>query len=163
MTPTRDTRVRGARPADLDALLELEADLFGADAWGRASMAAELADSGEGRVFLVAIVDGDVQGYAVARTGPGDADLLRVGVRPEHRRRGMATGLLGGVVTRAVADGCDQLLLEVACDNGSAIALYQRLGFQRLAVRTGYYVDGQDAVVMRLDLSVQALDEQRDA
>ena len=42
-------------------------------------------------------------------------------------------------------------MLEVRADNAAAIRLYRRHGFERLAVRRGYYQPGDvDAWVMRL-------------
>ncbi len=42
-------------------------------------------------------------------------------------------------------------------DNGSAVSLYESLGFSRAGLRRGYYDRGagvrEDALVMRLDLN----------
>ena len=44
-------------------------------------------------------------------------------------------------------------MLEVRADNAPALALYERNGFERLALRRGYYGPGADAVVMRRRLT----------
>jgi len=43
-------------------------------------------------------------------------------------------------------------------DNEPALGLYERFGFERLAVRRGYYANGtRDAAVLRLSLQQPAL------
>ena len=42
------------------------------------------------------------------------------------------------------------MLLEVRSDNPSAIAIYQRFGFERISLRRDYYERGNDAIIMRL-------------
>jgi ribosomal-protein-alanine N-acetyltransferase len=41
-------------------------------------------------------------------------------------------------------------MLEVRSDNGPAIALYDRFGFERISSRTDYYGPSVDALIMRL-------------
>jgi len=44
------------------------------------------------------------------------------------------------------------IFLEVRADNAVAIRLYERAGFQDIALRKNYYRDGQDAHVLKLEL-----------
>jgi ribosomal-protein-alanine N-acetyltransferase len=48
--------------------------------------------------------------------------------------------------------GVKKIFLEVAADNAAAIALYERAGFARIAVRPKYYNGAADAVVMSKNL-----------
>jgi [ribosomal protein S18]-alanine N-acetyltransferase len=42
-------------------------------------------------------------------------------------------------------------VLDVRADNSAAVALYEKLGFERTAVRRRYYATGGDALVMIRD------------
>jgi ribosomal-protein-alanine N-acetyltransferase len=129
--------VRPATAADLDALAALEADLFGADAWSGASVAAEVA---AGRVLVAD--DEDIAGYVVTLAAGDVLDLLRIAVSPDRRRHGLAHSLL------AAASTGRRMLLEVSERNEGAIAFYATEGFTEIARRDRYYRDGSAAVVM---------------
>ena len=44
------------------------------------------------------------------------------------------------------------MMLEVGVNNASAIALYEKLGYENISTRKGYYGPGLDAFVMRKEL-----------
>jgi ribosomal protein S18 acetylase RimI-like enzyme len=52
-------------------------------------------------------------------------------VRPDVRRRGIATALLGRALRRFSATGAERVSLWIQPDNDSALGLYRRWGFQR--------------------------------
>ncbi|WP_203338720.1 GNAT family N-acetyltransferase [Nocardioides limicola] len=140
--------IRDGQPADVAAIVAIEADVFGADAWHTESVAAELVAPGR-RVR----VSGDpVSAYAVTMVVGDVADLLRIAVRPEQRRRGLAGALLEDAVVAAAAAGADRMLLEVATDNTAALRLYAGAGFTEVDRRARYYAGGVDAVVLRRSL-----------
>jgi ribosomal-protein-alanine N-acetyltransferase len=91
-------------------------------------------------------------GYAAFRHAAGEAELLRLAVLPEERRRGIARALVAEGIERLLAAGVQVCFLEVRADNGPAIALYERLGFARIGRRRGYYRDGSDALRFALEL-----------
>ena len=90
-----------------------------------------------------------VVGFAGTLIVAPDAHLTTMAVAPEHRRRGAASALLAALVADARDRGCAAMTLEVAEDNGGAIALYERFGFVVEGRRAGYYAElGQDALIM---------------
>jgi ribosomal-protein-alanine N-acetyltransferase len=129
--------LRPALEADVVAVADLEAELFGVDAWSAASVAEEVL---AGRVVVAA--DPDVVGYVVTRPAGDVVDLMRIAVSPARRRRGLAHALLTGITSDV------RLLLEVSAENEGALAFYAAEGFVEIARRTHYYRDGSDAVVM---------------
>lgn len=144
--------VESATSEDLAAVLSLERDCLGADAWTEPLLAG--AVSGELPTVVALVVrDGDeVVGHAVASYAGDVAELQRIAVRPASRRTGRASALLEEVLRRARRTGADGILLEVRPDNAGAIAFYAASGFAEVDRRPRYYRDGSEAVVMRLPL-----------
>ena len=99
---------------------------------------------------------GQIIGYGVMSLGAGEAHILNVCVREEFRNLGFGRRLLEQLLERAVASGVAEAFLEVRPSNLSAIRLYQRLGFEQIGIRRGYYQapDGrEDAIVLKRELS----------
>lgn len=153
MSAAPPVTLRRMRWWDVEALLPLEADLFGGLAWSAETFWSELA--APGRWYVVAVDGGDTEsvplGYAgLAASGP-EADVQTIAVTRAAQGRGVGAALLRGMVDEATARGSSSLLLEVRADNAPAIGLYVRYGFERIAVRRGYYQPGNvDAHIMRL-------------
>ena len=99
---------------------------------------------------------GRVIGYGVMSLGAGEAHILNVCVRDEFRNLGFGRRLLEHLLERAAASGVAEAFLEVRPSNLAAIRLYQRLGFEQIGIRRGYYQapDGrEDAIVLKRELS----------
>ena len=74
---------------------------------------------------------------------------MTVAVAPWAQGRGLGAQLLQAMIDAVAECGAAQLVLEVRADNAAAQRLYARHGFERIAVRRGYY-EGVDAWIMRL-------------
>ncbi len=145
---------RPATGGDVDELARLEAAGMGADAWGTAALAAELAGVPDTRVVIVVPApDGaGLLAYGALLVVAGTADVQRVVVDPEHRRHGLGHAVLQHLLDRARDRGCQEVLLEVREGNTAAVGLYTGHGFVEISRRRGYYAAQQDALVLRLDL-----------
>ena len=83
--------------------------------------------------YLVAWENGEPLGHAhLALTDP--PELQDVQVRPEQRRRGVASALTLAAEQQALSLGFDRLRLEVSEDNTAAQALYRGCGFADIGV-----------------------------
>lgn len=150
--------VRDATSADLEALIVLEDECEGADAWSRGLLAAGLAGTVPTVQYLVAEDDapessGAIAGYAVLSCVDDIAELQRIGVTPSCRRSGIGMQLLDHALVVARSIGVQRMLLEVREDNRPAIALYAARGFVEIDRRLRYYRDGATAIVMRLSVA----------
>jgi ribosomal-protein-alanine N-acetyltransferase len=100
-------------------------------------------------------LDGRIIGYGVMSLGAGEAHILNVCMADEYRNLGFGRRLLEHLLERAVASGVAEAFLEVRPSNLAAIRLYQRLGFEQIGIRRGYYQapDGrEDAIVLKREL-----------
>lgn len=95
-------------------------------------------------------------GFALARVGGGECEIITLGVVPEQRGAGAAATLMRAIISRAGELDAEEMLLEVADDNPAAIALYQSAAFEPVGRRRNYYWNsdsaGVDAIVMRRSL-----------
>ncbi|MFD6419784.1 GNAT family N-acetyltransferase [Streptomyces sp. NPDC060194] len=57
------------------------------------------------------------------------AGFMAVEVAPEHRRQGLARGVMAALARRALDEGASAAWLQVETDNAPALALYDDLGF----------------------------------
>jgi [ribosomal protein S18]-alanine N-acetyltransferase len=144
--------IRPATADDVAAIAALEAASFPEDAWPAGYLADAIAGTLHGTGVLVAEVDGVVVVHAIASVVFEMAELQRIAVAPEHRRRGIAGLLLAAVRDRAAARGAPALLLEVKETNAGALAFYERAGFVEIDRRPRYYRNGDTAIVLSLPL-----------
>ncbi len=79
---------------------------------------------------VVAEVGGELVGLAQLGRRGGRGWVVGVGVRPEHRRQGMARAMVETLIANARAAGMERLQLEVLQQNEAALALYQDLGWR---------------------------------
>lgn len=118
-----------------DWIEELDRRCF-ADAWGPLEDTEHLwSQEGEGFARWRAIPEA------------GEAELLRIAVAPQARRRGVATLLLRHSEERLARMGIDELNLEVRVSNDGARHFYEAEGWRRTGLRRAYYRDGEDAVL----------------
>ncbi|HEV7158307.1 MAG TPA: GNAT family N-acetyltransferase [Caulobacteraceae bacterium] len=139
-----------ADPALLAMLHAAAAD----EAWNAAEMAELLASPGVSALVATAD-DGAPAAFILCRLVAGEAEVLTLASRPDHRRQGLASTLLVAAEILLREQGARRLFLEVAEDNTAARALYARAGFHGVGRRTAYYVRGRervDALVLRRDL-----------
>jgi ribosomal-protein-alanine N-acetyltransferase len=104
-------------------------------------------------------VAGEVAGYGIMSVGAGEAHILNVCIRDDHRCRGLARRILLYLLERARATGMREAFLEVRPSNTVASRLYLSLGFEQIGVRRGYYqatVGREDASVLRRILTADS-------
>ena len=73
-------------------------------------------------------------------------DLLYIVVKTIYRRKNIGTELINYLIQNKKFE---KIMLEVRCDNSSAIKLYKKFNFKIINIREKYY-DGQDAYVMEM-------------
>ncbi len=113
------------------------------------------------RSFLVAVKGEEIGGYCMWRVEKGlsnfalrwtkKAHLVSIAVLDEHRRQGIGeTLLMKGMQSMKEDYSAPEFILEVRISNTSAIAMYEKHGFQKIKTLEGYYRDGEDAYMMAM-------------
>ena len=146
---------RDAMALDLPVLVSMEKILFADSPWSMGQFKEEFKGVPRTHFFTVAVdSNNQIIGYAAVMVpAPGiEADVLTVGVLPEHRKSGIGTAFMEKLENWASDKESNAMMLEVGVENAAAIALYQQLGYQEISLRTNYYGAGLDALVMRKEL-----------
>lgn len=113
--------MRHALPEDTEELAALEAELFPDNCFNAYTLRHELKFS---KCWVVEAERG-LAAYLLARVDGDLVDIVRVGVREEHRRQGLAYRLMTKALSLA-----PKATLMVEKTNGPAMRLYQDLGFK---------------------------------
>lgn len=148
--------IEPATPDDVPDLLRIEEACFSAP-WTRKMFEAELTGNRFAR-FLVVRVRESATG-AVATVAYicfwivfEELRLMNLAVMEPVRRRGIATQLVREALRAGREQGAVRAVLEVRASNEAALALYEQLGFRRVATRAKYYANPvEDAVLMEME------------
>ena len=129
------------------SVAELEKMCF-SDPWSEKSVASELSNPLS--VWIVALQDDRVAGYVGSQTCGEESDMMNIAVHPDHRRQGIAEGLVDSLIEKLKARGSQSLTLEVRASNTPAITLYEKLGFSQVGLRKNYYRNPrEDALILK--------------
>jgi ribosomal-protein-alanine N-acetyltransferase len=136
---------------DLDAIVDIENAVYPTP-WSRSMFAGELAKPSS---FSIGAFDSELGGlvaYLIVSRYVDAWHIMNVAVHPENRRQGVASRLLDELFDVTAGDPRRGYTLEVRVSNASAIALYERFGFEASGIRRGYYTDNrEDALIMWKD------------
>jgi [ribosomal protein S18]-alanine N-acetyltransferase len=94
---------------------------------------------------------------ALGRAIGSELELFYIYVSRDARRRGLADQLLIEFCERGRHDwACERIMLEVRPSNLAALRLYEKHGFEKMALRKRYYPNGEDALIY--EKAVKAFD-----
>ncbi|GAA0515135.1 ribosomal-protein-alanine N-acetyltransferase [Halorubrum aquaticum] len=151
MTPAEVT-IRPVERADLLSVLRIERECF-SDPWPYDAFERLIDEP----AFLVAEREGAVVGYVVADITPNAGrdigHIKDLAVHPDARGRGIGRALLRAGLARLRAAGAAVVKLEVREGNDPARSLYATEGFEPVRRAKRYYRDGEDALVLVVDLA----------
>ena len=137
--------------ADLDAIMEIEPHIY-SHPWSRGNFSDSLVS---GYSAWVLLDSAKIIGYALMMMVLDEAHLLNLSVAKAYQKQGLGRLLLEHMIAIARKHAAENMFLEVRPSNISAIALYENIGFNEMAVRRGYYPaqnGREDAVLMGLAL-----------
>ncbi|NPA39714.1 MAG: ribosomal protein S18-alanine N-acetyltransferase [Thermodesulfobacteria bacterium] len=139
--------IREAKEDELLNIAELEKLVFGSHAWTLSQLMSEWI-TGLSK-FILAFVNSKLVGYLIFRQVDEEAEILRLGVKKEFRRKGIGEKLLKKAEELVITQGGKVIYLEVRKSNEPAINFYKKQNFSIVSVRKNYYPDGEDALIMR--------------
>ena len=141
---------RAAREEDVPVVAALEAEVF-PDPWPAHLYMQEVGQPLRYQ-RVVYTEDGFLAAYLFACWQVDELHVLKVATHPLHEGKGLATSLMAEAKVEAERGGAHRLVLEVRPSNRRAIRLYRHLGYDVVGRRPRYYADGEDALVMTLEI-----------
>jgi ribosomal-protein-alanine N-acetyltransferase len=149
--------LRDYRAADLEAMFRLDEACFSDEfRFDRESM-GKFAHQRNAIVRVAKTACGEIVGFVIVhveRTVTGlQAYVVTLDVAAEYRRKGLARRLMRESEASAMAAGARWMQLHVFTENEGAIRFYERMGYERIRVRRGFYgAPGLDAFVYGKEL-----------
>jgi ribosomal-protein-alanine N-acetyltransferase len=152
MTP-HGRYIRRARPADIPEIMAIERECF-VEPWDEEVFVQTIEWTPFS--FFVALADGKIQGFVVGcmeNAGAGFyGHVSNLGVTAAYRGKGLGRLLVSRLEQQIVLEGAEGALLEVRVSNTDAQEFYRKLGYREAFLLSGYYSNGEDALVMMKDL-----------
>ena len=103
----------------------------------------------------------ELVGYIICHLVLDEAHLLNIAIEPSSQGLGLAQKLILFAENELATLGAKAMFLEVRASNKKAISVYQKLGYQKIDVRKGYYRKGdmrEDAVVMKKTIGQEVIE-----
>ena len=139
-----ELELRRFQSGDLEAVSRIEEACFD-DPYPQYFF-SQLAEANP-ETFIVALLEGEIVGYAIVDRWADHDHLISIAVQPEHRRKGVAQQLLTRLETELVSKQ-RPVRLEVRRNNKPAIQFYTKNGYRYVGLEERYYRDGEDALIM---------------
>ncbi|MDO4960377.1 MAG: ribosomal protein S18-alanine N-acetyltransferase [Eubacteriales bacterium] len=127
----------------------IDESIFPGNPWGTESLAGSAKADYDHLTAVVGTEGGRAAAFGLIRCFD-DAEVIRIAVEPDKRRRGLGSIILADMLGEAAKRGITNIFLEVRSANTPAIELYKKAGFVTEGVRRGYYHEPKDdALIMR--------------
>lgn len=146
-----DFQLRGYRPGDLDAMYRLDMACFEPVFRFSRSAMRGFAEAPEA-VTLLAEANGGLAGFVIAEVADRAGYIVTIDVGVEWRGKGLARRLMQDLESETRRAGAEVLLLHVYVQNGPAISLYERLGYETTGVSHDFYGTGLHALTYQKSL-----------
>ena len=133
--------IRRAKVSDAENIATLDAKMF-VDSLGLNFIKNDL-ENNEFAHYFVCEIDDKIIGYINCWVSD-ITEILNFCVEHEYQKQGIGNLLYNEVLK--ISNGI--ISLEVRVSNLNAINFYEKRGFKRVAIRRGYYSNGEDAILM---------------
>ena len=142
-----DIKIKKMGMEHLDEVFEIEKNSFSSP-WSKESLKKDLTEN-KHAVYLVALNDNKVVGYAGMWHIVNEGHITNVAVCENHRRMGIGGKIVAELINLAKGLEMAGITLEVRINNLAAQRMYTKFGFRPEGFRKNYYTDtGEDAVIM---------------
>lgn len=142
---------RPMQQADLDDIMAIENVIY-SHPWSRGNFSDSL---NAGYSCWVFEQNSEIIGYSVVMLAADEAHLLNLSVASDRQGQGLGQHLLERIMEISRSHGAQHMFLEVRVSNRVAVKLYEKMGFNEMAIRRNYYPaehGREDAILMGIAL-----------
>ncbi|MCI2839644.1 ribosomal protein S18-alanine N-acetyltransferase [Staphylococcus hominis] len=143
--------IRAMQVDDVPSVFDIERESFNDSSWTIDAFYHELNENNFAKYFVV-IFQEEIIGYLGLWIVIDQAQITTIAIKELFRDYGLGQLLLNYVMDYA-RHTCDVMSLEVRITNVIAQHVYKKLGFQYGGKRKNYYGEGEDALVMWVNLN----------
>ncbi len=161
---TQAFELRSARTRDVNSIVNIHHKAFG-EHWpeeyyrrksywgGHTTLVAEGTRSSTGSNHVAGFIDYQLSSENfLFLNGNKEVHIMSIATAAENRRKGIGRSLMMECIERGRRENATSVNLEVRKSNQPAINLYESLGFKPTGINKRYYSDGEDAILMKLNL-----------
>lgn len=149
-TIKRELNIRRMTTDDVPSVFEIERVSFNDSSWTKDAFYHEIEENNFAHYFVIEYHD-EIIAYLGSWIVVDQAQITTVAVKPEYRGYGLGQLLLEYVMTYS-SQVANMMSLEVRTENVVAQHIYQKMGFEFGGRRANYYGEGEDALVMWVNL-----------
>lgn len=145
--------IRKMRVEDLHVIEEMENILF-TSPWKYEDFLYEINENAFSHNYVVED-NNEIVGYVGLWIMYDQSQITTIGVHPNHQRKGIGQMMMDSMIEETINHQCATMSLEVRVSNHKAISLYEKNGFEKVALRKNYYEDNhEDAYLMVKQMEV---------
>ena len=103
--------------------------------------------------------DGEIVGYTCMYCSFEEGEITNVAVKESKRGQGIGKYLMSETMKFSLERGIQRIILEVRCSNENAIGLYNKIGFNNVGVRKGFYEKPKEDACIMICENIRKMEE----
>jgi len=153
-----DARIRKARKADIDRIVDIERSWHHLSHWSIDSYYRLLNDDSFTSSFVAEIEEENgrpnVVGFVIFHIAADVSEIYNIAVENSYARSGLGHQLMTAAIQESSRRNASKVVLEVRKSNSPAINFYLKFTFRIAGERKNYYTNPvEDAYVMEREVS----------
>lgn len=141
--------IKKLNSSNVHELFKLDNLIFDNDKYSQNQIAEELDNNS--RIYLGYFNKDELVGFVGASVTLDESDIIKIGVKPNCRKLGIATKLFNNLKLELLNLNVKKIMLEVREQNTNAISFYLKNGFTQIAIRKNYY-NNDNAIILMLEI-----------
>ena len=116
--------------------------------WSKSQWEIELTDPKRICLGIIELETKKLLGVCSAWLVIDELHITFIAIHPMHQRKGLGRFLLSELIKRSKSLQTNHIHLEVKNNNEPAKAFYKSMGFKTVGIRSNFYKDGRDAIIL---------------